>query len=51
MIIIKDLKNSRDVKNGSEYIGKKRESTITLIHLKVLHMVKIKFFYALFLLK
>ena len=23
MIIIKDLKNSRDVKNGSEYIGKK----------------------------
>ena len=25
MIIIKDLKNSRDLKNGSEYIGKKRE--------------------------
>ena len=23
MIIIKDLKNSRDVKNASEYIGKK----------------------------
>ena len=23
MVITKDLKNSRDVKNGSEYIGKK----------------------------
>ena len=23
MILIKDLKNSRDIKNGSEYIGKK----------------------------
>ena len=28
MIIIKDLKNSRDVKNGREYIGKKRESNL-----------------------
>ena len=28
MTIIKDLKNSRDVKNGSEYIGKKRESNL-----------------------
>ena len=28
MVITKDLKNSRDVKNGSEYIGKKRESNL-----------------------
>ena len=28
MIIIKDLKNSRDLKNGNEYIGKKTESKL-----------------------
>ena len=28
MVTTKDLKNSRDVKNGSEHIGKKRESNL-----------------------